>query len=86
MGPSSRALMDVKESTVIDAQPLFQNVKVFVQNAVLCVSGQVGRARLAGISVRSVGSRDTDVRPFARDWKLVMTRRSGTGRVLTRRV
>ena len=78
--------MDVKESIAIDAQLLFRNVKAFARSAVLCVSGQVDRARLVGISVRRVGSRDTDVRLLARDWKLVMTRRRGKRRALTRRV
>ena len=78
--------MDAKESTAIGAQLSFRNVKVFVRNAVLCVSGQVGRARPAGISVRTVGTRGTNVRLLARDWKLVMTRRRGKGRALTRRV
>ena len=84
MTPLSRARMDVKESTAIDVQLLFRNVKAFARNAVPFVSGQVDLARLAGISVRRVGSRDTDVRLLARDWKLVMTRRRG--RALTRRV
>ena len=78
--------MDVKESTAIDAQLLFRNVTAFVRSAVLYVSGQVDRARHAGISVRPVGSRDTDVRPLAKDWKPVMTRGRGKGRALTRTV
>ena len=78
--------MDVKESTVIDVQLLFRNVKAFVRSAVLSVGGQVGRARPVGISVRHVGSRGTGVRLLAKDWKLVMTRTRGKGRALTRKV
>lgn len=74
--------MDVKESTVIGVQLLFQNVKAFVRNAVLCVSGQVDLAKPAGISVRLVESRNIDVRPPARDWKLVMRRRKATALTL----
>ena len=84
MAPPSRALMDVKESTVIGAQLLFQNAKAFVRSVVPCVSGQVDLVKPAGISVRLVGSRDIDVLPPARDWKLVMRRRKATA--LTRRV
>ena len=76
--------MDVKESTVIGAQLLVQNAKAFVRSVVPCVSGQVDLVKPAGISVRLVGSRDIDVLPPARDWKLVMRRRKATA--LTRRV
>ena len=65
------ALRAVKESTASVAEPLFRNVKAFVQCAALCVSGQVGLAVHAGISVRVVISRGTGARLLARDWELV---------------
>ena len=75
-----KALSDVKGSTVIAVWLSFPSAKAFAHSAVLCVSGQVERARLAGISVRVVGSQGTGVPPLVRDWKLVTrTRKEKTG-------
>ena len=47
-----------------------RSVKAFVQGAVLGVSGLVGLAVLAGISVRDAVSRSLDAHLLVRDWKL----------------
>lgn len=86
MAPTSKALTDVKESTAIDVQLPYPNVEASVQNAVLCVSGLVDRARLAGISVSLVVSQGISVRLLTRDWKLVMTTKTETRSTLIQMV
>lgn len=52
----------------------FWSVRAFVQGAVLGVSGLVGLAVFAGISVRIAVSRSLDAHLLVKDWKLAQMR------------
>lgn len=52
----------------------FWSVRAFVQGAVLGVSGLVGLAVFAGISVRIAVSRSLDAHLLVKDWMLAQMR------------